>query len=281
MGIKFQQARETIHIAIELIDQYYLKMSQILTAEQFKDSLLPPAQVILHQTTCLLVASKYDEIDDNITAIRDLRVYVKKQLESQNKRDSSLIPTYDQIVACEKKILHYYEWDFKFFLPLHFVRCFLANGVLFANEFEDDLASRSRYDKTTQMNEVARTLQNEALSISDIIASKGNVQLRKEDPGAVAAGIIYLARKNVFTSGKYEKYPKVQSTWPPELVILTRCSEAQAQRALYGVLKRLDGRTAALSSSETKNQRRSTLRHNTTAETLSPEKLPLKSSIQI
>ena len=53
------------------------------------------------------------------------------------------------------------------------------------------------------MKEVARTLQNEALSISDIIASKGNVALRKEDPGAVAAGIIYLARKNVFESGKY------------------------------------------------------------------------------
>jgi hypothetical protein len=108
MGIKFQQARETIHIAIELIDQYYLKMSQILTLAQFKESLIQPAQVILHQATCLLVASKYDEIDDNITAIKDLRVYVKKQLESQNKRESSLIPTFDQIVACEKKILHYY-----------------------------------------------------------------------------------------------------------------------------------------------------------------------------
>ena len=129
-------------------------------------------------------------------------------------------------MACEKKILHYYEWDFKFFLPLHFVRCFLANGVLFANEFDDELASKSKHDKTIQMNDVARTLQNEALSISDIIASKGNVQLRKEDPSAVAAGIIYLARKNVFTSGKYEKYPKVQSTWPSELVLLTRCSEA-------------------------------------------------------
>jgi hypothetical protein len=161
------------------------------------------------------------------------------------------------------------------------VRCFLANGVLFANEFEDELASKSRYDQTIQMNEVARTLQNEALSISDIIASKGNVALRKEDPGAVAAGIIYLARKNVFASGKYEKYPKVQSTWPDELVIMTRCSEAQAQKVLYEVLRRLDNRTAALSSSETKNHRRSALRHNATVETLSPQKLPLKSSIQI
>lgn len=76
MGVKFRQARETIHIAIEMIDQYYLRMSQILRFDQFRSELLQPSAVILHQLTCLLVASKYDEIDDNITAIRDLREYI-------------------------------------------------------------------------------------------------------------------------------------------------------------------------------------------------------------
>ena len=78
MGVKFRQARETIHIAIEMIDRYYLSMSQELTAKSFKQKLLQPATVILHQVTCLLIASKYDEMDDNITAIRDLRDYVYK-----------------------------------------------------------------------------------------------------------------------------------------------------------------------------------------------------------
>ena len=57
--------------------------------------------------------------------------------------------------------------------------------------------------------EVAALLASEALSTSDIIASRGSVSLRKEDPSSVAAGIVYYARKNVFTSGKHGKIPKV------------------------------------------------------------------------
>ena len=78
MGIKFKQARETIHIAIELIDQFYLKKSQMLPADHFNNKYLLPGRVILHQITSLLIASKYDEIDDNITSIKDLRTYQKR-----------------------------------------------------------------------------------------------------------------------------------------------------------------------------------------------------------
>ncbi len=76
MGVKFQQARETIHIAIEIIDQYYLRMSQNIPIQNFKDNFMHPRLVILHQVTTLLVASKYDEVDDNITSIKDLRSYI-------------------------------------------------------------------------------------------------------------------------------------------------------------------------------------------------------------
>ena len=75
MGQKFKQAQETIHIAVELIDQFYLKQAQDSTSENFRDAFLLPSRVILHQITCLLIASKYDEIDDNIISIRDLRSY--------------------------------------------------------------------------------------------------------------------------------------------------------------------------------------------------------------
>ena len=136
MGVKFQQARETIHIAIEIIDQYYLRMSQSLPIQDFKDNFMHPRQVILHQVTTLLVASKYDEVDDNITSIKDLRSYVSFQLEQLGKRDLSLIPTFDQIVACEGRILSAFDWNFKFMLPLHFIRLHLANGILFSNELK-------------------------------------------------------------------------------------------------------------------------------------------------
>ena len=51
-----------------------------MTAKAYKSKLMMPAAVILHQVTCLLISSKYDEMDDNITAIRDLREYVYKQV---------------------------------------------------------------------------------------------------------------------------------------------------------------------------------------------------------
>lgn len=48
MGVKFRQARETIHIAIEIIDHYYLEMSQQMAVKTFKTKLLHPGAVILH-----------------------------------------------------------------------------------------------------------------------------------------------------------------------------------------------------------------------------------------
>ena len=48
MGVKFRQARETIHIAIEIVDQYFLATSQKMTTKAFKTKLMHPAAVILH-----------------------------------------------------------------------------------------------------------------------------------------------------------------------------------------------------------------------------------------
>ena len=48
MGVKFRQARETIHTAIEMIDQYYLTLSQEMTSKAFKVKFMHPAAVILH-----------------------------------------------------------------------------------------------------------------------------------------------------------------------------------------------------------------------------------------
>ena len=80
MGIKFQQARETTHIAIEIIDRFYLHKSQTLPIDEFQEKYMHPRRVILHQVSAILLGSKYDEIDDNIVAIRDLCNYVHCQL---------------------------------------------------------------------------------------------------------------------------------------------------------------------------------------------------------
>lgn len=51
-----------------------------MTSKAFKVKFMHPVAVILHQVTVILISSKFDEIDDNITAIRDLREYVHKQV---------------------------------------------------------------------------------------------------------------------------------------------------------------------------------------------------------
>ena len=88
MGVKFRQSRETIHMAIEMIDQYYLRTSQEVSARQLKLKLMQPGTVILHQVTVLLMASKHEEIDDNIMSISNLQEYVKKQMMNQSRRES-------------------------------------------------------------------------------------------------------------------------------------------------------------------------------------------------
>ena len=80
MGVKFVQDRETIHLAIELIDRYYLCMSQCLGLAKFRRNFMHPKLAIENQVTCLLIASKYNEMDNNIVRIEHLRKYISRQL---------------------------------------------------------------------------------------------------------------------------------------------------------------------------------------------------------
>ena len=111
-------------------------MSQSMSCERFKQTYLSHKDMILFQVTSILVASKYDEIDDNITTIHDLIGYQREwlSLNGHRREMSMLVPDFDQIVACEKRLLNFFEWDLKFLLPIHFLRLYLANGVLFSKE---------------------------------------------------------------------------------------------------------------------------------------------------
>ena len=53
-----------------------------------------PRKVILHQVTSIMIASKFDELDEKITVIRDLRMYVEQQIKHLGKRDATLIPSW-------------------------------------------------------------------------------------------------------------------------------------------------------------------------------------------
>lgn len=53
---------------------------------------------------------------------------------SDLQKELDIIPTYDEIVECERKMLKFFGWDLGFILVIHYVEIFLANGVLFESE---------------------------------------------------------------------------------------------------------------------------------------------------
>jgi len=67
MGKTFKQKEEVVHLAVELLDRFFL--SEGLSFE-FNDS-----KVALYTMTCFLIASKYDELDENIPLIKDIIRY--------------------------------------------------------------------------------------------------------------------------------------------------------------------------------------------------------------
>ena len=69
MGKKFTQITKTTHIAVELMDRYFLdKRSQSLE----RPSQMNARRMTIVLTTCFLIASKYDEIDDHLVFINDV-----------------------------------------------------------------------------------------------------------------------------------------------------------------------------------------------------------------
>ena len=48
-------------------------------------------------------------------------------------------PSYTDIVETERMLMHFFDWDLGFVLPIHFVEMFLANGVLFESEHNHNI----------------------------------------------------------------------------------------------------------------------------------------------
>jgi hypothetical protein len=72
MGKKFNQRIKTLHIGIELMDRFFLdKRSQSIPEIQSMTSRI----LSVYLTTCFLIASKYDEIDDALVFINDVQRY--------------------------------------------------------------------------------------------------------------------------------------------------------------------------------------------------------------
>ena len=81
-------------------------------------------------------------------------------------------------------------------------------------------------------------MTTEALSLSDILITKGACHLRNTYPSDIAAAIIYFTRKKIFSQKKIEAI-----VWPDELVIMTRCTEEKIKSLIKNPLEVSDCKT--------------------------------------
>ena len=154
-------------------------------------------------TTCFLIASKYDEIDDQLVFIRDVQRYYSRAGQPKHVN-----PSWTDIVETERVLMNFFGWDLGFVLPYHFVEMFLANGVLFETE----------YNPSIQKNKItAEAISIRCYELLDEMLKQGDCFKNKGYSGnQVASMIVYTARKEVLNLSR------ARHIWPKELQLISR-----------------------------------------------------------
>lgn len=83
--------------------------------------------------TCMVIASKYYELDENITLVNELRRYYTRVLPT-----TCNVPSFSEIVECERENMYFFKWNLNFSTNLSVLNIILSNGVIFENEPMND-----------------------------------------------------------------------------------------------------------------------------------------------
>jgi hypothetical protein len=142
----------------------------------------------------VLVASKYDELDEKIPLISHLIRHYTKILHS-----SDMPLTFEEIVESERLVMTFFKWDLMILIPTHFVMSLLANGIVFENE-------------VNATPEVAKKVSDKALSVLELLVKNMNLFINQR-ASLLGTAIIYTARK------------EMNMDWTNELETMTRYSE--------------------------------------------------------
>lgn len=110
LGDKLKQSTLIIHIAIAYLDIAMYRHT------------FHKKQLQLVALTSLLIASKYDELDDKIPLIRDFQRATKSYY------------TESAIKQCELFLLQLFSWKLVIITPIHFTASLLGMGVVFTDD---------------------------------------------------------------------------------------------------------------------------------------------------
>lgn len=149
-----------------------------LFTKKFQDSIyfnfkegLPDLKIdeTLLAATCVILASKFYEIDDNLIMICDLQ----KELKSQNK--FKLV--YQDVQRTEIELLNKLEWNLLRASPIDFVHAFIQIGVVQSNDILDGIS----IDKVSDIDirKSVTKVENLSLKICDEVI-KGNLYRNKK-----------------------------------------------------------------------------------------------------
>ncbi len=117
MGHKLRQSTLTIHIACAYIDTVLLHKTEEKALRHYSKH-----KYHLLAIAALLLASKYDELDDNIPLIRDFEKLTRFDFK------------FNEILEEESQLVQLLEWQLQPICPIHFTNLLLGVGVVFENE---------------------------------------------------------------------------------------------------------------------------------------------------
>ena len=152
VGDCLQQSQLTVHLAVEYMDRFLLLRNHYTpdigskSDSELASSLFDGHSLDVLGLSCLLLASKFDEIDDNIplldefckahTLVRDSldAGFLSAKASHSRVAYSRSYPGFGALERCELYLLKVLCWDLNTITPMHFVKLHLYQGVIFSND---------------------------------------------------------------------------------------------------------------------------------------------------
>ena len=116
LSTQLHLSKTILHIAITYMD-FILERENFISFEKFLVAL-----------TCLLLATKYDELDKNIPPLSEFLYAARLQsIKSSN------------VKRCEAKILNELSWNLRIITPLNFLELLLTQGIIHESDGNIDV----------------------------------------------------------------------------------------------------------------------------------------------
>jgi hypothetical protein len=170
----------TLHTAIVYLDRVLSlyetrKRNELLNNEE--PTKVGRYSLELAAIGCIFIASKYDELDNNIPFLKDFIKAAKYMFK------------YGEIIKEEMRLVALFDWKLMVLSPLHFVYSLLSMGVIFSDD-----QYKNEEKEVVEMDEATlKKVRKGTEYFSDLSAKLYDMQ--KYPPSMVAAACVLCSRR--------------------------------------------------------------------------------------